>query len=64
MGVVGPPHQVIYANVVAELDAQVILLEADEYVVAKEIAGEGIALEARDVLPLYPVFVRCCPFCP
>src|SRR5262249_3821368 len=39
------PEQVINPNVVAELDAEIILLEADEDVLAEEIAGERASLK-------------------
>src|SRR5215510_12458558 len=45
MGIVGAPHQVLYAHIGPELDAQSVFLETDEDVLAKEITWQGAILK-------------------
>src|SRR5262245_35631845 len=45
MGIVRPPQQVLDPNVGAKLDAEVVLLEADEDIVTEEIARQRSVLE-------------------
>src|SRR5919198_652714 len=44
--IVRSPHQVLDADVRPQLDAEVVLLEADEDIAPEEIAGEQAVLEA------------------
>src|SRR5215831_7117707 len=55
MGVVRAPHQIIHADVRPELDAQGIFLEADEDVLAEEIARQCSILKTAVLYSLGPL---------
>src|SRR5262245_51228065 len=52
MGVVRAPHQIIHADVRPELDAKGVFLEADEDVLAEEIARQCPILKTVVLYPL------------
>src|SRR5437660_12365915 len=52
MGIIRAPHQIIHAYIRSELDAQGMFLEADEDVLAEEIARQCSMLKTVELYSL------------